>query len=281
MNQKQIFDNLSVSCSKQVTNMYSTSFSLGILLFSKEIQTHIYSIYGFVRLADEIVDSFGGYDQGQLLDEFKKDTYLAINNGISLNPVLNAFQRTVNEYDIEHALIDVFLSSMEMDLHKTEYTTKEVDEYIYGSAEVVGLMCLNVFCGKTNKELMVKLSPYAQSLGAAFQKINFLRDLKDDYQVLGRSYFSEIDFTTLTEESKREVENNINNDFQQALIGIRQLPKSSSFGVYIAYIYYFSLFKKIKRTSFKTISQQRIRISNPYKYVLLVQSWFRYQLNLL
>lgn len=279
MDQKHIYDNLSEMCSKTTTKLYSTSFSLGILLFSKEIRPHIYSIYGFVRLADEIVDSFLEYNQSELLEEFRQETFKAIENGISLNPILNTFQKTVNEYDIPASLIDVFLVSMEMDLKKSNYSQAEVKEYIYGSAEVVGLMCLRVFCAK-NKELYERLAPYACSLGAAFQKVNFLRDLKDDYQVLGRTYFAEIDFEDLSQESKRQVEASIQMDFQHALVGIKQLPATSRFGVYIAYIYYYALFKKIKGMHFEKIAQQRVRISNHNKYLLLLFCWFKYKLNL-
>ena len=279
MDQKNIYDNLSEMCSKTTTNLYSTSFSLGILLFNKEIRSHIYSIYGFVRLADEIVDSFHDYKQAELLNDFKQETYKSISNGISLNPILNSFQKTVREYNIPHDLINSFLLSMEMDLHKSEYSNEEVNDYIYGSAEVVGLMCLRVFCAK-NDDLCNQLSPYARSLGAAFQKVNFLRDLKDDYQVLGRSYFAEINFNGLDQNSKKKVEANIQMDFQDALIGIKKLPASSRFGVYLAYIYYYSLFKKIKGMHFEAITHERVRISNYNKYLLLVSSWFRYKLNL-
>lgn len=279
MDQKNIYDNLSEMCSKTTTNLYSTSFSLGILLFNKEIRSHIYSIYGFVRLADEIVDSFHDYKQAELLNDFKQETYKSISNGISLNPILNSFQKTVREYNIPHDLINSFLLSMEMDLHKSEYSNEEVNDYIYGSAEVVGLMCLRVFCAK-NDDLCNQLSPYARSLGAAFQKVNFLRDLKDDYQVLGRSYFAEINFNGLDQNSKKKVEANIQMDFQDALIGIKKLPASSRFGVYLAYIYYYSLFKKIKGMHFEAIAHERVRISNYNKYLLLVSSWFRYKLNL-
>ena len=279
MDQKHIYDNLSEICSKSTTNLYSTSFSLGILLFSREIRSHIYNIYGFVRLADEIVDSFLEYEQKRLLKEFKEETHKAIDQGISLNPILNSFQKTVRAYEIPRDLIDAFLLSMEMDLYKSAYSHTEVNKYIYGSAEVVGLMCLRVFC-LNNCDLYDELAPHARSLGAAFQKVNFLRDLKDDYEVLGRSYFAEIDFESLNCESKKQVEDNIQKDFHDALIGIRQLPASSRFGVYIAYIYYYSLFKKIKSLQFETITQQRVRIPNYSKYVLLVKSWFRYNLNL-
>ena len=279
MNKKELYDNLSVSCSKSTTTMYSTSFSLGILLFTKELRKHIYSIYGFVRLADEIVDTFEGYDQKYLLRDFWFQTYEAIEKGISLNPILNAFQQTVNEYQIPADLIDAFMRSMEMDLHKSNYTEDEVNEYIYGSAEVVGLMCLKVFT-RGNEELYNELNPYAKSLGAAFQKVNFLRDLKDDYNQLGRSYFDGLDIENFSEATRDVVEESIQKDFTHALEGIRKLPSGSKFGVYIAYVYYYSLFRKIKRLHFDVIRSRRVRISNPVKYMLLFKCWFQYKLNL-
>ena len=279
MDQKNIYDEFSASSSKLATNLYSTSFSLGILLFSKSIRPNIYAIYGFVRLADEIVDSFMGYEQERLLDDFEKDTYQSIEDGLSLNPILNSFQDTVNKYQIPHELIDAFLKSMRMDLHQSNYSQQEVGDYIYGSAEVVGLMCLRIFCDG-NDALYNTLTPYAKSLGAAFQKVNFLRDLKDDYHVLGRSYFEDIDFEHFDLESKQKVEQDMKQDFDHALIGIKQLPASSRFGVYIAYIYYFSLFQKIERLHYKSIAEKRIRISNFEKYRLLLKSWFLYKFNL-
>ena len=279
MNKKELYDNLSVSCSKSTTTMYSTSFSLGILLFTKELRKHIYSIYGFVRLADEIVDTFEGYDQKYLLRDFWFQTYEAIEKGISLNPILNAFQQTVNEYQIPADLIDAFMRSMEMDLHKSNYTEDEVNEYIYGSAEVVGLMCLKVFT-RGNEELYNELNPYAKSLGAAFQKVNFLRDLKDDYNQLGRSYFDGLDIENFSEATRDVVEESIQKDFTHALEGIRKLPSGSKFGVYIAYVFYYSLFRKIKRLHFDVIRSRRVRISNPVKYMLLFKCWFQYKLNL-
>lgn len=279
MNKKELYDNLSVSCSKSTTTMYSTSFSLGILLFNTEFRKHIYSIYGFVRLADEIVDTFEGYDQKYLLRDFWFQTYEAIEKGISLNPILNAFQQTVNEYHIPADLIDAFMRSMEMDLHKSNYSEEEVNEYIYGSAEVVGLMCLKVFTNG-NEELYNDLTPYAKSLGAAFQKVNFLRDLKDDYNQLGRSYFDGLDIQNFSESTRDIVEESIQKDFTHALQGIRKLPAGSKFGVYIAYVYYYSLFRKIKRLHFDVIRSRRVRISNPVKYMLLFKCWFQYKLNL-
>ena len=277
MTQKHLYDNLSSQVSKKATKLYSTSFSLGILLFSKPIRPHIYAIYGFVRLADEIVDTFMGYEQERLLNEFEQDTYKAIEEGISLNPILNSFQATVREFDIPLHLIDAFLKSMRMDLHMSNYSQEEVSEYIYGSAEVVGLMCLKIFCNDADYE---RLSPHAKSLGAAFQKVNFLRDLKDDYQLLGRTYFEDIDFANFDSESKKKVEADMRVDFDHALEGIKQLPMSSRFGVYIAFIYYHALLRKIERTHYSKVAQTRIRISDPAKYYLLIKSWFLYKLRL-
>lgn len=279
MTQKALYDNLSNRCSKTTTQMYSTSFSLGILLFNKEIRKHIYSIYGFVRLADEIVDTFDGYDQEYMLRDFWFQTYESINKGISLNPILNAFQETVKACNISVDLIDAFMRSMEMDLHKSTYSNEDIDDYIYGSAEVVGLMCLSVFTNGDKKQYE-ELTPYARSLGAAFQKVNFLRDLKDDFNQLGRTYFDGLDIENFSELTRNEVEESIEKDFEHALMGIRKLPSGSRFGVYIAYVYYYTLFRKIKRLHFDVIRTRRIRISNPVKYALLFKSWFQYKLNL-
>ena len=280
MNQKQIYEELSNNCSKSTTNLYSTSFSLGILLFKPNIRKDIYSIYGFVRLADEIVDTFYDYEPEYLLKDFWLQTLQAIEVGISLNPIINSFQATVKEHNIPIHLIESFIKSMEMDLHQSEYNPDEVNEYIYGSAEVVGLMCLKVFTSDNN-ESYEKLTPFAKSLGAAFQKVNFLRDLKDDYNTLGRSYFEGLEVENYNNETRHEVEDSIEKDFQSALEGIKQLPLSSRFGVYIAYIYYYSLFKKIKRLQFEEIISVRIRIPNHIKYILLVKSWFYYKLKLI
>ena len=279
MNQKLIFEELSNNCSKSTTNLYSTSFSLGILLFKPNIRKDIYSIYGFVRLADEIVDTFYDYEPKYLLKDFWLQTLQALEVGISLNPIINSFQATVKKHDIPIHLIESFIKSMEMDLHQSEYNPDEVNEYIYGSAEVVGLMCLKVFTSGNN-ESYEKLTPFAKSLGAAFQKVNFLRDLKDDYNTLGRSYFEGLEIENYSNETRHEVEESIEEDFRSALTGIKQLPLSSRFGVYIAYIYYHSLFKKIKRLQFEEIISQRIRIPDHIKYMLLVKSWFYYKLRL-
>ncbi len=277
---KSLFDDVSVQCSKLTTKEYSTSFSLGIYFLKNRLRNPIYSIYGFVRFADEIVDSFEGYDRKYLLEKFKADTYEALASGISLNPILNAFQKVVHEYNISYDLIDTFLKSMEMDLGKIDYTSEKYNQYILGSAEVVGLMCLHVFT-EGNKENFEELKPYAMKLGAAFQKINFLRDLKADYQILGRTYFPNVDMTKFSSSTKADIEKEIEDDFKEALIGIKMLPPSSKGGVYLAYVYYYSLFKKIKRVPAERVLMERIRISNGKKFGLMVNSMLQYKMNLL
>tara|TARA_R110002049_G_scaffold302804_2_gene496254 strand:- start:1875 stop:2711 length:837 start_codon:yes stop_codon:yes gene_type:complete len=277
---KSIYDNISYKISKQVTNAYSTSFSLGIHVLHKSIHDPIYGIYGFVRLADEIVDTFHEYDKKTLLDEFRADTYRAIERKISLNPVLQSFQMAVNKYNIERELIDSFLYSMEMDLEQKEHDQESFEKYILGSAEVVGLMCLRVFC-QGNEEQYLHLKPSAMKLGAAFQKINFLRDLKADFKIMGRSYFPGIDINTFTEESKKTIEADIDKDFQEAYLGIKELPSNARFGVYTAYVYYYALFKKIQITPASTILSERIRIPNNKKYQLLIGSYIKHSFNLL
>ena len=277
---KSLFDDVSVKCSKLTTKEYSTSFSLGIYFLKNSLRNPIYSIYGFVRFADEIVDSFEGYDRKYLLEKFKKDTYEALESGISLNPILNAFQKVVHEYNISYDLIETFLQSMEMDLEKIDYTSEKYNQYILGSAEVVGLMCLHVFT-EGNKEKFDELKPYAMKLGAAFQKINFLRDMKDDYQILGRTYFPNVDLTRFSTSTKIEIEKEIEKDFREALVGIKMLPASSKGGVYLAYVYYYSLFKKIKSVPAERVLMERIRISNGKKFSLMLNSMFQYKLNLL
>ncbi len=277
---KSLFDEVSAKCSKLTTTSYSTSFSLGIYFLNHRLRNPIYAIYGFVRFADEIVDSFEGYDKKYLLEKFKTDTYEAIYKGISLNPILNSFQQVVNQYKINHDLIDTFLYSMEMDLEKTNYSKDKYEQYILGSAEVVGLMCLHVFT-EGNKIMYEELKPYSMKLGAAFQKINFLRDLKADYQDLGRSYFPNIDITKFTTHAKKEIENEIQIDFNEALIGIKKLPASSRGGVYLAYVYYYSLFKKIKTVPAHKVLTERIRISNGKKIGLMLNSMVQYKMNLL
>lgn len=273
---KQLFDELSYSVSKLTTQKYSTSFSLGILALKPTIRTAVYSIYGYVRLADEIVDSFHGYDKKQLLTRFKKETDVALAEKISLNPILQAFQETVRKYAIEKSLIDQFLHSMEMDLQQIDYNSDRYKEYIFGSAEVVGLMCLKVFT-EGNKQQYEELKPYAMKLGAAFQKINFLRDLKDDYYLLGRSYFPNIDMEVFDNNVKSQIEVEIADDFKAALIGIKKLPSSSIFGVYLAYKYYLSLFQKIKRKSPIDILNKRVRVPNSEKAYVALISYLRYK----
>ncbi len=271
---KELFDMISRKSSKMTTVMYSTSFSLGIRFFSKRFHDPIYGIYGFVRFADEIVDSFHGFDKKKLLQRFKEDTYTAIEEKISLNPILNNFQYVVNKYLIEKELIDLFLQSMEMDLEKVEYDQKKYEQYILGSAEVVGLMCLRVFCeGSTLK--YDELKPSAMRLGSAFQKINFLRDLKADYKSLGRSYFPGIDMNNWNDKTKAEIEEDIEKDFADGLSGIRKLPDGARFGVYVAYVYFHELLLKIRRVKAEKLLHERIRVSNNRKYVLLMNAYFR------
>jgi phytoene/squalene synthetase len=277
---KSLFDDVSLQCSKLTTRAYSTSFSLGIYFLKKNLRNPIYTIYGFVRFADEIVDSFEGYDKKYLLEKFKKETYEAIENKISLNPILNSFQQTVHTYNINLELIEIFLKSMEMDLEKIEYSNEKYEQYILGSAEVVGLMCLHVFSDGNNK-MYEELKPFAMKLGAAFQKVNFVRDIKADYQVLGRIYFPNIDIKTFSTNDKCNIEKEIENDFKEALVGIKKLPSSSQGGVYLAYVYYYSLFKKIKNVPAQKILDKRIRISNTEKFRLMINSIFYYKLNLL
>lgn len=277
---KQLFDELSAECSRMTTKKYSTSFSLGIQFLQKHMQPPVYAIYGFVRLADEIVDSFHGYDKVNLLSTFSTETYAAIENRISLNPVLNSFQQVVHQYEIPGVLIKAFLHSMQMDLAKKLYNEDEYREYIYGSAEAVGLMCLCVFT-EGNKKQYEELKPYAMKLGAAFQKVNFLRDVKADNMDLGRTYFPDVDLNNFSHADKLKIENDIASDFQEALKGILRLPSSSRKGVFLAYYYYYMLFKKIKQVPPHRILQQRIRIPDYEKVLLMLQSNFKLQLHLL
>jgi len=277
---KKAFDEVSIKCSKIVTKHYSTSFSLAVKMLDKSIRNAIYSIYGFVRFSDEIVDSFHEYDKEALINDFEKDYYRALESRISLNPILNSFQHTVKEYEIDNDLIQAFLTSMKLDLKKSEYTDTEYNEYIYGSADVVGLMCLKVFV-KGNQEEYDSLEESAMKLGSAFQKVNFLRDLKDDYEELNRSYFPNIDVKNLNNESKKMIIQEIEEDFKNALIGIKKLPKDAKFGVYTAYIYYLSLLKKLKRTPAEEIIKTRIRISNTFKILLLIKSFVTYKAKLI
>lgn len=277
---KALFDKVSADCSRITTNKYSTSFSLGIKFLAKKFHKPIYGIYGFVRLADEIVDSFHGFDKENLLQKFRNETYEAIDSGISLNPILNSFQHVVRKYNIGRDLIDTFLSSMEMDLTNNYYERELYNQYILGSAEVVGLMCLKVFC-EGDEKLYESFKHPAMKLGSAFQKVNFLRDMKADNEQLGRTYFPGINFNSFRNESKIEIEKEIQKDFAEALKGIKGLPHSSRSGVYLAYYYYTALFKKIKSLPAEKIMTERIRVSNSLKFGLMLNSMVKHQLNIL
>ena len=277
---KKLFDELSNQVSKATTQKYSTSFSLGIFALSNSIRPAVYAIYGFVRLADEIVDSFHDYDKKELLKRFSDQTWQAIDEGISLNPILQSFQDAVNTYQIDHQLIKQFLHSMEMDLHKIDYNSEQYKEYILGSAEVVGLMCLQIFVNG-DKAQFSSLKPYAMKLGSAFQKINFLRDLKDDFHILGRNYFPHIEMNGFNNDIKKQIENEIALEFKESLVGIKLLPSNSRFGVYLAYKYYLSLFKKIKNLSAEKILNERIRIPDGQKLSLAMSSYLQYKMSLL
>lgn len=276
----QLYNETSFECSKIITQKYSTSFSLGIKAFDKRLHYPIYAIYGFVRYADEIVDTFHDFNKLELITNFRLETFNAITNKISLNPVIHSFQLIVNQYNIPLNQIDAFLKSMEMDLGKATYSADSYKEYIYGSAEVIGLMCLKVFCGNNN-ELYLKLMPQAKSLGSAFQKINFLRDIKSDFEDRGRTYFPDVDFQFFTEEDKLAIQEDIRKDFEEAMIGIKQLPDACRAGVYIAYVYYLELFEKVKDTSAISISERRIRISDRRKLWLLAQALVKNKLNII
>lgn len=278
---KSIFDKVSADCSKNVTNSYSTSFSLATKMLSKSIRQDIYNIYGFVRFADEIVDTFHDYNKKELLERFIDELNYSLKNKISSNPILNSFQNTVNKYNIDYKLISSFLKSMKMDLKKIKYNSeKEYKEYIYGSADVVGLMCLKVFLDG-NEKFYQKLKPNAMALGSAFQKVNFLRDLNADFHELNRTYFPNLDFKNFNDDSKKLILNDIENDFRNALFGIQKLPNNSKFGVYAAYKYYKRLLKKLKKTSFIRIKNERIRVPNYQKVDVLARSYVRYRLNIL
>ena len=278
---KSIFDDVSNDCSKIVTNTYSTSFSLATKMLSKNIRQHIYNIYGFVRFADEIVDSFHDYDKAVLFKDFSSDLEKSLKNKIHLNPILNSFQATYHKFNIDKDLVDSFMSSMEKDLNKKKYmSNEEYKEYIYGSADVVGLMCLKVFVNG-NSEKYEELKSFAMSLGSAFQKVNFLRDLKDDFEILNRSYFPNTNLSQLDEESKIKIIDEIEADFKEGLIGIKKLPLEAKFGVFMAYRYYSQLLKKLKKTPALDIKNTRIRVPNYKKLELLTRSYVKYQLNLL
>jgi 15-cis-phytoene synthase len=280
MNMLSLYTNTCLECSQLITQRYSTSFSMGIRVFAEKFRSPIYGVYGFVRFADEIVDTFHDFDKKDLLERFRKDTYQAIEEGISLNPVLHSFQKVVNEYHIERELIDAFLDSMEMDLYQNRYNDSLYSSYIYGSAEVVGLMCLRVFVEGNDAEYQ-RLRASACKLGSAFQKINFLRDMKSDFDERGRVYFPGIDFRHFDNAQKVAIEADIQGEFDEALEGIRQLPKGSRFGVYLAYKYYTNLFAKIKRANAARVKEERIRVNDSKKVYLLFSSAVKHSFNLL
>ena len=279
MSTLKLYDEVAAYSSKYTTLLYSSSFSSAIKLLHKDLRQPIFDIYGFVRFADEIVDTFHDYDKVALFKQFKIDTYQALDQKISMNPILHRFQLTYHKFKIDPALLEAFLVSMEMDLSKHEYDQKTYNAYIYGSAEVVGLMCLYIFC-EGNQEQFEELKPAARSLGAAFQKVNFLRDIKADFEGLDRMYFPNCDFTQFTQEDKLQIEEDIQNDFSKALNGIRHLPLKARFGVYVAFKYYYSLFKKIKKVQPQSILKTRIRIPDYGKLFILAKASIRSQLNL-
>jgi phytoene/squalene synthetase len=274
----ELFDLTSYKCSKLITEHYSTSFTLGIKTLDKKFHYPVYGVYGFVRCADEIVDTFHGHDQAKLLQQYKADTYQAIQNRISLNPVLHAFQKVVHEYSIDLEFVEAFLKSMEMDLEGKRYNKDLYDEYIYGSAEVVGLMCLRIFC-EGDTQMFDRLKEPARSLGAAFQKVNFLRDMKSDYKDRGRVYFPKVDFQCFDNDCKKEIEDDIRQDFARAYQGILGLPRTARMGVYLAYIYYLKLFRKIQHLPAARILSERVRVPDNTKLALLLGSYVKYRLN--
>ena len=278
---KTLFDNVSYNCSKLVTQSYSTSFSMATKMLSKSIRQDIYNIYGFVRFADEIVDSFHDYNKKELFDVFTQDLENALKNKISLNPILNAFQYTYHKHNLQKSMVDAFMKSMRLDLHKTDYLTDaEYKDYIYGSADVVGLMCLKVFV-KGDQDQYNLLKDDAMALGSAFQKVNFLRDLKADFEDLNRTYFPNTDLEQLDENSKQYIIDDIESDFKKGLDGIKKLPIEAKFGVFMAYRYYSQLLKKLKNTPALQIKETRIRVSNPKKIEILMRGYVKYQLNLI
>lgn len=278
--QRKIFDEVSFRCSKSATKAYSTSFSSGIRLLHKRFRDPIYGVYGFVRFADEIVDTFHEHNKPELLKKFRQDTVEAIEQRISLNPILNAFQKTYHQFNFDFELVDQFLISMEMDLDKTTYDRYGFEKYILGSAEVVGLMCLKVFT-EGKRDMYEELKPHAMSLGAAFQKINFLRDLRADYKELGRAYFPGLDFENFSQQDKERIEEEIDKDFVHAYEGILRLPKDARLGVFIAYMYYRRLFARIRSLPSDRIMEERIRIPNQHKLALVMSCYVRNNLNLL
>ncbi|WP_345246815.1 phytoene/squalene synthase family protein [Nibrella saemangeumensis] len=275
-----LFNQTALECSKLITEHYSTSFTLGIKTLDRRFHLPIYGIYGFVRYADEIVDTFFDYDQKTLFERFKKDTYLALEEGISLNPILQSFQLVVKEYNIDYGLIEAFLKSMEMDLYCQDYDAVGYQEYIYGSAEVVGLMCLKVFC-EGDVSMYERLKEPARKLGSAFQKVNFLRDLKSDYVDRGRVYFPGVDFSDFSRDAKHLIEEDIQRDFDEAYLGILNLPRGARMGVYLAYSYYQTLFNKIKRLPASRIQEARIRVPDTKKIAILAETYLKYRLNVI
>jgi phytoene/squalene synthetase len=276
----ELYDQSALKISKVITNLYSTSFSLGIKTLSKQYRDSVYAVYGFVRYADEIVDTFYHANQRNLFERFKEETYRALDERISLNPVLHAYQLVANRFGFEKELTDAFLYSMELDLQKNNYDTNGYNEYIYGSAEVVGLMCLHIFTDG-NKQEYERLKPYARKLGSAFQKVNFLRDLKSDYVDRGRIYFPNVNFKKFSESDKLEIEKDILSDFDEALNGIRLLPIGSRLGVYLVYVYYKKLFNKIQKQTATEVQQTRFRISDTHKMWLIAQCYLIHKLNLI
>jgi phytoene synthase len=277
VNHEQLFTDTSLACAQLITRRYSTSFSLGIRTLDKSLHRAIYAIYGFVRWADEIVDTFHSQNKAALLADFERDTYVAIASGFSLNPVLHAFQWVVNEYQIDHEFIDAFLRSMEMDLEDHNYRQELYDKYIYGSAEVVGLMCLRVFCHQ-QPALFDRLQDPARRLGAAFQKVNFLRDIRSDYEDRGRVYFPGLRYEHFDNDHKREIEADIRADFEAAYVGIQQLPRAAKLGVHLAYVYYLKLFYKLRQAPAAQVLAERVRLPDNKKLLLLLSSWLRYRL---
>ncbi len=274
----ELYNTTCFECSKLITHRYSTSFSLGIKAFAEPMRDPIYAIYGFVRYADEIVDTFHGYDKERLIADFKNQTFIAIQDQISLNPVIHCFQAVVNRYQFPQELIDAFFVSMEMDLTEQVYDQAAYEKYIYGSAEVIGLMCLMVFC-KGDKTQYAALAPAASKLGAAFQKINFLRDIKSDFEERGRTYFPNIDFLNFNNQDKINIEQDIQADFDEGYKGILLLPNSSRLGVFIAYQYYIALFDKIKKLDASVIANKRIRVSDGHKFSLFLSSIIKNNFN--
>lgn len=275
-----LYNKTSIGCSKLFTTEYSTSFSKAVGMLHPSLRDSIYSIYGFVRIADEIVDTFHEHPKQQMLKEFREQVFTAIDTGISTNPILNSFQLVVNQYGVPHDLITSFLDSMEMDLHKYDYNSDDYKKYIYGSAEVVGLMCLKVFCNGNNQKYEELTKP-ARSLGEAFQKVNFLRDIKDDFKERGRVYFPNVDFANFTDEQKGLIEDDIANDLSNALKGIRELPKEAKLGVYVAYLYFRALLVRIRRVKAKDIMHKRIRVPDPIKFVIMQKAKLRVWLGLI